>query len=53
MQLLLNRMLLLERNMSEGNLAGVYAAQALVNKYGARLELKVWRYASRLIMEQS
>jgi hypothetical protein len=50
---LLNRMFLFQTNIEAGNLERAEASKRLVDKAAATLELKVWRYASRLIMEQS
>jgi hypothetical protein len=49
---LLNRITLFELNIADGNLAAAEASKRLIDKAAAALELKVWRYASRLIMEQ-
>jgi hypothetical protein len=50
---LLDRMFLFELNIKDGNLTAAAASKRLIDKAAAALELKVWRYASRLIMEQS
>lgn len=51
MRHLLNRIELFHLRCSEKNLVAAYAAKRLVDKAAADLELKTWRYASRLIME--
>lgn len=51
MQILLNRIDLFHSNIAEGKLEAAQAAKRLIDKYAAQLELKVWRFASREIME--
>jgi hypothetical protein len=47
---LLNRMLLFHLNIEAGKLEAAQASKRLIDKAAVNLELKVWRYASRLIM---
>ena len=49
---LLNRIALFHLNIERGDLDAAEAAKRLVDKSAEVLELKVWRYASRVIMEQ-
>lgn len=48
---LIHRMFLFNQRVAERNLLAAEAAKRLVDKRAADLELKVWRYASRIIME--
>ena len=49
---LLNRITLFNLNIAEKNLFAAEASKRLVDKAAQQLELKVWRYASRIVMEQ-
>jgi len=51
MDLLLNRIWLFHLNCRDGNLEAAQASKRLIDRYAVELEIKVWRYASRLIME--
>ena len=51
MQHLLNRITLFHLRCSEGNLEAAQAAKRLIDRAAVQLELKVWRYASRIIMD--
>jgi hypothetical protein len=45
------RMEVFDARIAEGNLEAAQAAKRLIDRTAANLELKVWRYASRIIME--
>ena len=48
---LMARMELFDKQVETGHLEAAEAAKRLIDKAAKELELKVWRYASRLIME--
>lgn len=49
---LLYRIDIFEFNIKRGDLEAAEASKRLIDKAAIALELKVWRYASRIILEQ-
>jgi hypothetical protein len=51
MKRLLTHIILFEMNIEDGKLEAAQASKRLIDKQAAEVELKVWRTASRIIME--